>query len=1677
MATRNRFVVALGVCLVMAVLFACQAFATDAFLQISGNQFTYKGNVVKLKGLAYYPKDHPWMGMYTYWDYAEMQTEIPMLRAAGANIVKILVPYKNWDLDEIEWLVNLIGQNGMKVDLVLFDWEVTYPSAGTQTEAEHFAYVDAFARRFKNNKTVAFWDVKNEPEAQRDWNDPNWRNWITDWYIRMRNRIKMTDTNHPVSMGMWQADNVYDVAPYCDFLMFHSYTWDIVDEINTVKAVDNSKPIFVEEFGWPTNPCPCDQYNDGNLRYDFTETYQKNNISTYLSAISSSGIAGGLAWIAFDFDNYPNNSDPNSKYLDENNWYGLYKYDYTLKPAGVYFRDHYPVTYFEYDPPGTISGTVKDVNGNPLSGVTVETDPGGYVTTTNANGSYTLSGIAPGSYFVKASKSGYDSGTNPNVVVTSNQTTTSNINLVAAGLGAIYENDNGSMVYTGNWTRASDANCSGGSYDYSSTSGNKVEFTFTGTWVQWQTVTFSNRGYAAIYIDGVLKENVDCYSSSVKYGIRKTYAGLSDTSHTVRVQVTGTKNSQSSGYVVLHDRFKVPVPPSMLGTISGTVRDNYNNPLSGATVTASAGLYSATTDANGNYSLTGIAQGTYDVTASKFGYAPQTQTGVVVIGQQTTICDFMLAISTDWTEPFALSTSSGVYYHPCVTARGNHVYAAWSDNASGYYRIKFREFDGTSWGSIETVSSTTNNDYRPRLAVDSLGNVHCVWFRSVSGGYNVCYAKRTGTGWSSVTTLNPDPANKAEVPDIACDSNDCLHVVWENLGDSSLYIRYRYYNGSNWQPGLGSAAEAISNATNAYYPRIAVDSLNQPHVVFEKYSSGQYDVYYTKKSGGSWQTNPTNISSNSYTNTEIPRIAIDSQDRIHVVWQDIDNGTPKGIFYRVKSGGTWSPATSDLGYSVSGNTNSYWSTVAVDADGDPHIFWETKDSNNQYDIWYRCQDGGTWKPKANIVSNTGNNTETASAAFDANGNLHLVYYDNPGGAKGIYYKMLPASVPSVGTLSGWVKDSGNNPIVGATVTAGSYSATTDAGGNYSIANIPAGSYSVTVEKTGYVTQTQSGVNVAANQTATCNFTMVACGSITGWVKDNQSVPISGAVVTTNVGGYSTTTDASGNYTISNVNPATYSVTASKSGWTNTTNSNVIVSSGQVAVCNITMQRGTISGWVKDQSNNPLSGALVVTNTGGYSATTDGNGNYTIPNVLPGTYDVTASKNGYQPITAAAQIVTGAQTTTVNFNLPLPTGTISGSVLDNLGGPISGVTVQTNTGGYTATTDSNGNYTLSNVTPGTYNVTASKSGWTSVTNTGVVAVGAQVTTCNFTFQLGTIAGKVTEPGGEPCYNHTITTDVGGYSTVTWDDGSYVISNVQPGTYVLTAHRAKWIDKVTNSITVTGGQTTIKNITQSPDDAYWHIINGPRVKTAQSGSVKIWFKTLESCDGKVEWGTTPGVYTNSLTDTNKDGHTFTLTGLTSGVTYYYRVTASGTGRGQMKPGERSFVIPTGGGAFAQGSWDDYYSHGDLLPWISCGANPMQLNVQEGPRWGSGGGINARTGYYLLGYKTNNEVKNDCVFQRVSATAGQSYTLRAYIYTHQDSGSNIAQCRIGIDPTGGTDRTSGNVQWTSWTSSQDTWTQLTKTVTASSSTITLFLDAQQTSATTKNLNCFEDVTLTSP
>ncbi|MFQ3550274.1 MAG: carboxypeptidase-like regulatory domain-containing protein, partial [Armatimonadota bacterium] len=83
----------------------------------------------------------------------------------------------------------------------------------------------------------------------------------------------------------------------------------------------------------------------------------------------------------------------------------------------------------------------------------------------------------------------------------------------------------------------------------------------------------------------------------------------------------------------------------------------------------------------------------------------------------------------------------------------------------------------------------------------------------------------------------------------------------------------------------------------------------------------------------------------------------------------------------------------------------------------------------------------------------------------------------------------------------------------------------------------------------------------------------------------------------------------------------------------------------VTLSNTTL--GTITGYVRDANNNPISGATV--STTGYSTTTNSSGAYTLSNVNPGEYTVTASKSGYASQAKSALVANGASVT-LNFNL-------------------------------------------------------------------------------------------------------------------------------------------------------------------------------------------------------------------------------------------------------------------------------------------------------------------------------------------------------------------------------------------------------------------------------------------
>jgi len=370
-------------------------------------------------------------------------------------------------------------------------------------------------------------------------------------------------------------------------------------------------------------------------------------------------------------------------------------------------------------------------------------------------------------------------------------------------------------------------------------------------------------------------------------------------------------------------------------------------------------------------------------------------------------------------------------------------------------------------------------------------------------------------------------------------------------------------------------------------------------------------------------------------------------------------------------------------------------------------------------------------------------------------------------------------VTESGIITGQVTDASTHlPVADVIVTAenstgadnSGYSALTDSNGNYEInTNLPTGSYNVSAYafEGPYMYQSVSPITVTAGATtANVNFALPISATISGTVTDASShAALSGISVfaESSNGLYygSATTNSTGQYTMdTDLGTGTYNVTASyPTNHLPETTASFAVTQGQTYPGeNLALPpSGIISGTITNTvGGTPIAGAdvLAFSGDGTYegSATTNAAGAYQITTDLgTDTYTVEAFLGESENSVLGVSVTQGVTTSGVNMQLTIAaSGTISGTVTDSHGNPISGASVNAlNVATFfsgSATTDSSGHYTISTgLTTGTYNVTASDDEYTTVTQTGV-SVTVNVVTSGVNFALtaipsGIISGTV------------------------------------------------------------------------------------------------------------------------------------------------------------------------------------------------------------------------------------------------------------------------------------------------------------------------------------------------
>jgi hypothetical protein len=226
----------------------------------------------------------------------------------------------------------------------------------------------------------------------------------------------------------------------------------------------------------------------------------------------------------------------------------------------------------------------------------------------------------------------------------------------------------------------------------------------------------------------------------------------------------------------------------------------------------------------------------------------------------------------------------------------------------------------------------------------------------ISDGYDNIY-------WNSANS---------EDPRIAVDGNNKIHVVWQDGTDGVWGTDYEIMYVSHTTNFGWSNVSVISDGYNGVYwndgysadPAIAIDSQNVIHVVFEDGTDGQWGVdyeimyvYYSETSGWSNITVISDGYSGAYWNdgnSYEPSIAVDNEDNLHVVWYDYTDGV-------------WGTDTEIMYAKYTQGVG--WSNVTIISDGYNGIYWN---------------EDGSFYPK--ILSE--------------NGNLHVVWYDFTDGVWG-----------------------------------------------------------------------------------------------------------------------------------------------------------------------------------------------------------------------------------------------------------------------------------------------------------------------------------------------------------------------------------------------------------------------------------------------------------------------------------------------------------------------------------------------------------------------------------------------------------------------------------------------------------------------------------------------------
>lgn len=361
----------------------------------------------------------------------------------------------------------------------------------------------------------------------------------------------------------------------------------------------------------------------------------------------------------------------------------------------------------------------------------------------------------------------------------------------------------------------------------------------------------------------------------------------------------------------------------------------------------------------------------------------------------------------DWSIPEIVYSERGSGVDLTIDASGRPI-AAWVNaDYLGQHYIYAGQRSASGWWNNNTVEWISGaQQTAPAIAVDAAGNAYIVWQdgRNDSGDIRFAYQPADG-GWQDHQMINDDSgANWQGTPDLAVDAEGTLYAVWadarngEGEGDNDIYFATRPAGGE-W-----SANEVVANAVGSLdNPRIAVDGDGGVHVVWQDSVEG-YIYYATRLEAGVWRTPEQVCDDEAMAND--PTLAVGPQGQLYAAWWDYRISGGEGaseIFIAERVAGVWS---ADV------NVNDYplWieqqaPAIATDPLGNVTLVWQdTREGTADIYLAERLL-AGDWSANMRIGQSGGAaSKEWEDFVLDAEGGGYALWIDDRNGVYDLFFR-------------------------------------------------------------------------------------------------------------------------------------------------------------------------------------------------------------------------------------------------------------------------------------------------------------------------------------------------------------------------------------------------------------------------------------------------------------------------------------------------------------------------------------------------------------------------------------------------------------------------------------------------------------------------------------------------